>query len=73
MANLSNFNKFLNTRVFVTAENRAVEVLELVALFLLKTGTFSAKNWYGISVHVISCFVEFFCEREGKTHSNFDK
>ena len=45
MANLSNFNKFLNTRVFVTAENRSVEVLELVALFLLKTGTFSAKNW----------------------------
>ena len=63
MANLSNFNKFLNTRVFVTAENRSVEVLELVALFLLKTGTFSAKNWYGISVHVISCFVEIFCEK----------
>ena len=63
MANLSNLNKLPNARVFVTAENRSVEVLELVALFLLKTGTFSAKNWYGISVHVISCFVEIFCEK----------
>ena len=64
MANLSNLNKLPNTRVFVAAENGSVEVLELVALFLLKTGTFSAKNWYGgISVHVISCFVEIFCEK----------
>ena len=45
LANLSNLNKLPNTRVFVTAENRSVEVLELVALFLLKTGTFSAKTW----------------------------
>ena len=45
MANLSNLNKLPNTRVFVAAENGSVEVLELVALFLLKTGTFSAKNW----------------------------
>ena len=37
-------SKLLNTRVFVAAENGLVEVLELVALFLLKTGTFSAKN-----------------------------
>ena len=42
MANLSNLNKLPNTRVFV--ENGSVEVRELVALFLLKTGTFSAKN-----------------------------
>ena len=42
---LSNLNKLPNTRVFVAAENGSVEVLELVALFLLKTGTFSAKNW----------------------------
>ena len=34
-----------NTRVFVAAENGSVEVRELVALFLLKTGTFRAKNW----------------------------
>ena len=45
MANLSNLNKLPNTRVFVAAENGSVEVLEFVALFLLKTGTFSAKNW----------------------------
>ena len=45
LANLSNLNKLPNTRVFVTAENRSVEVLELVALFLLKTGTFGAKTW----------------------------
>ena len=63
MGNLSNLNKLPNTRVFVAAENGSVEVLELVALFLLKTGTFSAKNWYGISVHVVSCFVEIFCEK----------
>ena len=44
-ANLSNLNKLPNTRVFVAAENRLVAVLELVALFFLKTGTFSAKNW----------------------------
>ena len=45
MTNLSNLNQLPNTRVFVAAENGSVEVLELVALFLLKTGTFSAKNW----------------------------
>ena len=33
-------------------------------LFLFKMGTFSAKNWYKISVDVISCFVEIFCEKE---------
>ena len=46
MANLSNLNKLPNTRVFVAAENGSVEVLELVALFLLKTGTgtFSAET-----------------------------
>ena len=44
-ANLSNLNKLPNTRVFVAGENGSVEVLELVALFLLKTGTFSAENW----------------------------
>ena len=45
MGNLSNLNKLPNTRVFVAAENRSVEVLELVALFLLQTGNFSAENW----------------------------
>ena len=45
MGNLSYLNKLPNTSVFVAAENRSVEVLELVALFLLKTGNFSAENW----------------------------
>ena len=44
LANLSNLNKLSNTRVFVAAESGSVEVLELVALFLPKTGTFSAEN-----------------------------
>ena len=43
MANLSNLNKLPNTRIFVAAENGSVEVLELVALFVLKTETFDAK------------------------------
>ena len=64
MAHLSDLNKLPNTRVFVVAENGSVEVLELVALFLLKTGTFTAKNWKGISVDVISCFVEIFWRKE---------
>ena len=36
MANLTSLNKLTNTRVFVAAEKWIVEVLELVALFLLK-------------------------------------
>ena len=43
--NQTSLNKLANTRVFVAAENGSVEVLELVALFLLKTGTFGAENW----------------------------
>ena len=43
MTNLSNLNKLPNTRIFVAAENGSVEVLELVALFVLKTETFDAK------------------------------
>ena len=62
MANLSNLNKLPNARVFVAAENGSVEVLELVALFLLRTANFGAKNWSD-SVDVISCCVEIFCER----------
>ena len=56
MANLTCLNKLPNTRVFIAAENGSVEELGLVALFLLKTGTFGAK----ISVDAISCFVEIF-------------
>ena len=44
MANLTTLNKLPNTGVFTAAEYELVEVLELVALFLLKTGTSAA--WY---------------------------
>ena len=73
MANLTSLNKLSNTRVFVAAESGSVEVLELVASFLLKTGTFGARNWQEISVDAISCFVEIFSKREEQIHSNFDK
>ena len=63
-ANLRSLNKLPNTRVFVAAENGSVEVLELVALILLKTETFGAKNWKEISVDAISCFVEIFSPNE---------
>ena len=45
MANLTSLDKLLNTWAFVAAEIGSVELLELVALFLLKTGTFGTKNW----------------------------
>ena len=45
MANLTSLDKLLYTWAFVAAEIGSVELLELVALFLLKTGTFGAKNW----------------------------
>ena len=73
MANLTCLNKLPNTRVFIAAENGSVEELELVALFLLKTGIFGAKNRQEISVDAISCFVEIFSKREGQIHGNFDK
>ena len=68
MANPSNLHKLPNTRVFVAAENGLVEALELVALFHLKTGTFSAINWLENSVDVISCFVETFLRKEKGTY-----
>ena len=38
-------NKLPSTSIFVAAENGSVEAPGLVALFLLKTRTFGAKNW----------------------------
>ena len=64
MANLTSLNKLPNTRVSVAAENGSVEVLELVAFFFRKTGTFDAKNWWEISVDVISWFFEIFFRKE---------
>ena len=45
IADLTSLNKLPSTRVFVAAENGSVKALGLVALFLLMTGTFGAKNW----------------------------
>ena len=77
MANLSNLNKLPNARVFVAAENGPVghEVLELVALFLLKTVTFGAKNCHSrrFPSMLYRALLRFFAKREGKIHSNFDK
>ena len=64
---LSNLNKLPNTRVFVAAENGLVEVLELVALFLLKTGTFSAKKRVGDfrTCYIVLCW-DFLRKEKGK-------
>ena len=45
MANLESLNKLPITWAFAAGEIGSVELLELVALFLLKTGTFGTKNW----------------------------
>ena len=45
MANLRSLNKLPSTRVFITAEKWMAISAEVGALFLLKTGTFGAKNW----------------------------
>ena len=44
MAKLKSLGKLLSTTVFITAENGWLEVLELVALIVSKTGTLDAKN-----------------------------
>ena len=43
-ASLKILNKLPTLRVFIAAENGWLEVLELVSLFFLKTGTCDAKN-----------------------------
>ena len=45
MANIIILNKLPNTRVLVAAENGSVEVMDLVALFLLEKETFGAKRF----------------------------
>ena len=44
MAKLKSLDKLLSTTVFIAAENGWLEVLELVALIVSKTGTLDAKN-----------------------------
>ena len=56
-------NKLPNTRVFIAAEKWMLEVLELVAFFLFKTGT----------CDVILYFVKICSKREGQIQSQFDE
>ena len=65
MANLFNLNKLPNTRVFVAAENGSVDVLELVPLFLLKTETCDAKNFWEFFLDNIICLVKIGFEKRG--------
>ena len=44
MVSLKSVNKLLHTRFSLQLKNGCLEVLELVALFLFKTGTCNAKN-----------------------------
>ena len=69
MENQTSLNKLPTTRVFVAAENRSVEVLELVALFLLKTREPSVLSNGRRFPYEISCFVEIFPKREGQIHT----
>ena len=68
MANITILNKLPNTRVLVAAENGSVEVLELVALFLLEKETFGAKRFLVGDFRrcYISCFFEIFFFGKGK-------
>ena len=70
MSSLKSLNKLPNTRVFIAAENGSVEELELVALFLLKTGIFVAKNRQEISVDAISRFIGIFHSKIIKRRAN---
>ena len=50
----------IDERVFFAVKNRSVEVVKLVALFLLEMGTFGAENLYTTSVDAL-----FFLEANG--------
>ena len=65
MAKLKSLDKLLSTTVFIAAENGWLEVLELVALFLSKTGTLDAKNSGEVFVDAIFCFVKIFFVKRG--------
>ena len=74
MANLKSLNKLPSTRVFIfAAEKWMVRSTGVGGLFLLKMGTFSAKNWQEISIDAIFYFAEMFWKRKGQIHSNFEK
>ena len=63
MAKLKSLDKLLSTTVFIAAENGwlEVEVLELVALIVSKTGTLDAKNSGEVFVDdILLCREDFF-------------
>ena len=61
MAKLKSLDKLLSTTVFIAAENGWLEVLELVALIVSKTGTLDAKNSGEVFVDdILFCREDFF-------------
>ena len=60
MAKLKSLDKLLSTTVFIAAENGWLEVLELVALIVSKTGTLDAKNSGEVFVDDILLYREDF-------------
>ena len=79
MADLLSLNNYQVQGSSLQLKNGWLEVLKLVALLLLKTGTFlSPKNWWEISVDAIFCFVEIFWKRKRQSNKinviiNLDK
>ena len=69
MANLKSANKLPSTRVVIAVEKLMVRSTGVggFILFLLKMGTFSAKNWREISVDAIIIFLcwVFYLKRKG--------
>ena len=69
MANLKTANKLPSTRAVIAVEKLMVRSTGVggFILFLLKMGTFSAKNWREISVDAIIIFVcwDFYSKRKG--------
>ena len=61
MAKRKSLDKLLSTTVFIAAENGWLEVLELVALIVSKTGTLDAKNSGEVFVDdILLCREDFF-------------
>ena len=74
MANLKSLNKYITKeRISLQLKNGWLEVQELVALFLFKTGTCDAKLSWQFFIDAIFCFVKIFSKREGQIQRKFDE
>ena len=62
MVKLKSLNKL---RFSLQLKNGGLEALELVALFLLKTGTLDPKNAWEFFVDAVFCFVKIFFVKGG--------